>query len=122
MFRLGVSSEEGSFVKTALASPKPNGLLKKKQTSFSNKVNVRTNNNDTAVADDSETDYEDESAINDDDNSSDWGGQRNKSSIDRRIGFERVELNPNLTSRTSLITLMLAATRRPTIQTMPPHD
>ncbi|KAH6685104.1 hypothetical protein F5X68DRAFT_233531 [Plectosphaerella plurivora] len=113
MFRLGGSSEEDSSVKSALASPKPNGLLnvQKKQASFSNRVNVRTIDNDAAVADDSETDYVDESAIDDDDDSSDWEDSiedSNKSSIDEKTYFKRVDSKANLTSRPSLITLMLA--------------
>jgi hypothetical protein len=114
MFRLGCSSEEeGSSVKSALASPKPKGLLnvQKKQISFSNKVKVRTINNDAAVGDDSETDFVDESAIDDDDDSSDWEdsiNDSNESSIDEKTDFKRVDSNANLISGTSLITLMLA--------------
>jgi hypothetical protein len=113
MFRLGGSSEKDSSVKSALASPKPNGLLnvQKKQASFSNRVNIRTIDNEAAVADDSETDYVDGSAIDDDDNSSDWEDSiedSNKSSINEKTYFKRVDSKANLTSRPSLITLMLA--------------
>lgn len=120
VFKLGGSSEEDSSVKSALASPKPtNGLLstQKKQTSFSSHVMTRTIDNDAAVADDSETDYVDESAIDDDDDSSDWEDSiedSGKSSIDDKTYFKRVDSKANLTSRPSLITLMLAQNDRAT--------
>nr|XP_036584374.1 duf1752 domain containing protein [Colletotrichum truncatum]KAF6793892.1 duf1752 domain containing protein [Colletotrichum truncatum] len=62
------------------------------------------------LADDSETDYVDESAIDDDDDDfSDWEDSTegsNKSSIDKFV-FKRVDSKVNLTSRRSLITLMI---------------
>ena len=67
----------------------------------------------TSFGDQSETDYVDESAIDDDDDSSDWEdspGDSGKSSMEE-FNFERVEI-ADLTSRRSLITLMLAQNDR----------
>ncbi|KAK6206240.1 hypothetical protein QIS74_13659 [Colletotrichum tabaci] len=64
----------------------------------------------SAIADDSETDYVDESAIDDDDDSSDWEDSfedSNRSSIDEKTFFQRVDSKVNLTSRRSLLTLMI---------------
>jgi hypothetical protein len=121
MFQVGGSSEEESSLRSALHSGRANsggsslGLsAQKKQTSFSDQVSTRTidNVNATAAVDDSETeaDYVDESAIDDDDDSSDWEDSvedSNKSSIDEKTFFQRVDSKANLTSRRSLITLML---------------
>lgn len=112
MFLVGGSSEEDSSLKSALASG-PSSLLsgQKKTTSFADQVTTRTiNDNNSAIADDSETDYVDESAIDDDDDSSDWEDSiedSNKSSIDEKTFFQRVDSKVNLTSRCSLITLMI---------------
>ncbi|KAI8223510.1 hypothetical protein K4K55_009978 [Colletotrichum sp. SAR 10_96] len=60
--------------------------------------------------DDSDTDYVDESAIDDEDDSSDWEdaiGDSNKSSIDEKTFFQRVDSKVKLTSRRSLITVMI---------------
>ncbi|KDN60780.1 hypothetical protein CSUB01_05972 [Colletotrichum sublineola] len=116
MFQVGGSSSEDSSLKSALASQsgslvnrKPNG--KQKTASLADHVSTRTiNNNNSAIADDSETDYVDESAIDDDDDSSDWEDSikdSNKSSIDEKTFFQRVDSKINLTSRRSLITLMI---------------
>ncbi|GKT52620.1 uncharacterized protein ColSpa_12801 [Colletotrichum spaethianum] len=73
-------------------------------------VDTNVNDNKSAIADDSETDYVDESAIDDDDDSSDWEDSiedSNKSSIDEETFFQRVDSKVNLTSRRSLITLMI---------------
>ncbi|TIC97526.1 Uncharacterized protein CH35J_006555 [Colletotrichum higginsianum] len=70
----------------------------------------------SAIADDSETDYVDESAIDDDDDSSDWEDSiedSNKSSIDENTFFQRVDSKVNLTSRRSLLTLMIEQKNRP---------
>ncbi|KAL2755580.1 hypothetical protein ACRALDRAFT_2034638 [Sodiomyces alcalophilus JCM 7366] len=94
MFHFGGSSEEDSSVKSALASPKPNGALspQKKQTSFSNHVTTRTIDNDAAIADDSETDYVDESAIDDDEDDSEWEDEDSgRSSINDKTLFQRVD-------------------------------
>ncbi|KAJ0158830.1 hypothetical protein CTA2_10779 [Colletotrichum tanaceti] len=112
MFQVGGSSEEDSSLKSALAS-QPGSLItgQKKTTSFADHVSTRTINDDnSAIADDSETDYVDESAIDDDDDSSDWEDSiedSNKSSIDEKTFFQRVDSKVNLTSRRSLITLMI---------------
>ncbi|KAJ0335489.1 hypothetical protein COL154_013603 [Colletotrichum chrysophilum] len=63
----------------------------------------------TAV-EDSDTDYVDESAIDDAVDSSDWEDSIEDStgpSIDEKTFFQRVDSKPNLTSRRSLITLMI---------------
>ncbi|TEA20286.1 Uncharacterized protein C8034_v000181 [Colletotrichum sidae] len=112
MFQVGGSSEEDSSLKSALASG-PSSLLngQKKTTSFADHVITRTITDDnSAIADDSDTDYVDESAIDDEDDSSDWEDSiedSNKSSIDEKTFFQRVDSKVNLTSRRSLITLMI---------------
>ncbi|KAK2052123.1 DUF1752-domain-containing protein [Colletotrichum caudatum] len=112
MFQIGGSSEEDSSLKSALAS-QPGSLLtgQKKTASFADRVSTRTiDDNNSAIADDSETDYVDESAIDDDDDSSDWEDSiedSNKSSIDEKTFFQRVDSKVNLSSRRSLITLMI---------------
>ncbi|EQB55120.1 hypothetical protein CGLO_04982 [Colletotrichum gloeosporioides Cg-14] len=111
MFQVGGSSEEDSSLKSALASG-PSSLLtgQKKTTSFADHVLTRTINDNSAIADDSDTDYVDESAIDDEDDSSDWEDSiedSNKSSIDEKTFFQRVDSKVNLTSRRSLITLMI---------------
>ncbi|KAH6952389.1 hypothetical protein BKA56DRAFT_738518 [Ilyonectria sp. MPI-CAGE-AT-0026] len=111
MFQIGGSSENDGILESALASSRPSSLLspQKKQASFSTNVMTRTIEDEAAV--DSDTDYIDESAIDDDDNdSSDWEDSvedSGKSSMDDKF-FQRVDSKPNLTSRRSLITLMLA--------------
>ncbi|KAK7570517.1 hypothetical protein V3481_019370 [Fusarium oxysporum f. sp. vasinfectum] len=105
------SSEEDGSLKSAMASPRPSSLLsaRKKQASFSNNVMTRTIDDEAAVDSDTD-DYIDESAIDDDDDSSDWEDsmeETGKSSMDDKF-FQRVDSKPNLTSRRSLITLMLA--------------
>lgn len=110
VFQIGVSSEEEGSLKSALASSRPNSLLtrQKKQASFSTNVMTRTIDDEAAV--DSDTDYLDESAIDDDEDSSDWEDSiedSGKSSMDDKF-FQRVDSKRNLTSRPSLITLMLA--------------
>ncbi|KAK7413353.1 hypothetical protein QQX98_007797 [Neonectria punicea] len=114
MFTIGGSSEEDGSLKSALASSRPSSLLahKKKQASFSTNVMTRTIEDEAAV--DSDTDYIDESAIDDDDDSSDWEDSiedSGKSSVDDNL-FQRVDSKANLTSRRSLITLMLAQNDR----------
>lgn len=114
MFQIGGSSEEDGSLKSALASSRPSSLLnrQKKTASFSANVMTRTIDDEAAV--DSDTDYVDESAIDDDDDSSDWEDSiedSGKSSMDDKF-FQRVDSKPNLTSRPSLITLMLAQNER----------
>ncbi|KAH7186486.1 hypothetical protein BKA60DRAFT_668203 [Fusarium oxysporum] len=113
--QIGDSSEEDGSLKSAMASTRPNPLLsaRKKQASFSNNVMARTIDDEAAVDSDTD-DYIDESAIDDDDDSSDWEDsmeESGKSSMDDKF-FQRVDSKPNLTSRRSLITLMLAQNNR----------
>ncbi|KAB5511250.1 hypothetical protein GE09DRAFT_726365 [Coniochaeta sp. 2T2.1] len=67
---------------------------------------------DSAIESDDEDDAVfDESAIDDDDESSDWedsNEESGKSSVDSKLNFKRVDSTANLTSRRSLITLMLS--------------
>lgn len=113
MFQLGGSSgsteERSPSLKSALHSGKPSSLLgtHKKQTSFSNQVTMRTI---STPSDQSGSDL-DESAIDDDDEDSEWEDsieESGKSSVDEPVTFKRVPSRPNLTSQTSLISLMLA--------------
>lgn len=117
MFQVGGSSEEDSSLKSALLLPKQNPQLtaQKKTASFSNQLVTRTFPPAPAEDDQSETDYVDESAIDDDDDSSDWEDsieESGKSSIDDKLEFQRVDSKANLTTRRSLITLMLAQNDR----------
>jgi hypothetical protein len=126
MFSFGGSSgEDESSLRENTQPPPPHRSslsealrrpLEKKQTSFKDEVATRTIHEDRAMDDDvfeSETDEEDEideSAIDDDDDSSDWEDsieESGKSSIDEKTFFQRVDSRPNLTSRRSLITTML---------------
>ncbi|KAM0361941.1 hypothetical protein ACHAPK_011644 [Fusarium culmorum] len=111
VFQIGSSPEEDASIKSDMASPRPGSLLsaRKKQDSFSNNIMTRTIDNEAAVDSDSDH-YIDESAIDDDGDSSDWEDdveEDGKSSMDDRL-FQRVDSKPNLTSRRSLITIMLA--------------
>jgi hypothetical protein len=118
MFTFGGSSEEDSSLRSALHSARANPMLsgQKKQASFSNQISTRTIPTVSVNMDDqSETDYVDESAIDDDDDSSDWedsNEESGKSSVDEKTLFQRVDSKANLTSRRSLITLMLAQNDR----------
>uniref|UniRef100_A0A8H7NHH6 DUF3295 domain-containing protein n=1 Tax=Bionectria ochroleuca TaxID=29856 RepID=A0A8H7NHH6_BIOOC len=88
---------------------------KKKQAFFSNHVIMHTVDPDNAIESDSEGDSIDESAIDDEDDSSDWEDSidnSSKSSVDDKY-FQRVDSKVNLTSRRSLITLMLTQTEDP---------
>ena len=69
---------------------------------------------ESAIDSDTEDEYVDESAIDEDDDSSDWEDSvedSGKSSVDDKF-FQRVPSKVNLTSRPSLITLMLAQNER----------
>ncbi|KAH7461643.1 hypothetical protein FOMA001_g19053 [Fusarium oxysporum f. sp. matthiolae] len=115
VFQIGGSSEEDGSLTSAVASSRPSLPLsaRKGQASFSNKVMTRTID-DEATVDSDIDDYIDESAIDDDDDSSDWEDsmeESGKSSMDGKF-FQRVDSKPNLTSRRSLITLMLAQNNR----------
>ncbi|TLD10141.1 hypothetical protein PgNI_05653 [Pyricularia grisea] len=108
MFQVGGSSEEGESLKSAMHSAR-SGLLspQKKQASFSRQVVTRTF---PPVMMDHEYSDVDESAIDDDDDDSEWedsNEESGKSSMDDKTLFKRVDSKVNLTSRRSLITLML---------------
>ncbi|EGY23422.1 uncharacterized protein VDAG_04860 [Verticillium dahliae VdLs.17] len=112
MFALGDSSEEDSPIKNTLASTHANGLLNLQKKQASQLVPRAI---DSAVADDSDTDYVDESAIDDDDGSSDWEDSienSSRSSMDEKTLFQRVDSKVNLTSRRSLISVMFAQNER----------
>ncbi|KAI8950287.1 DUF1752-domain-containing protein [Xylaria longipes] len=113
MFQIGGSSgsteEQSPSLKSALHSGKPNSLLgaHKKQTSFSNQITTRT----ISTPSDQSGSYVDESAIDDDDEDSEWEDsieESGKSSMDDTVTFKRVPSKPNLTSQRSLISLMFA--------------
>ncbi|KAL8294731.1 hypothetical protein RB600_000605 [Gaeumannomyces tritici] len=113
MFQVGGSSEEKNFLKSAIRSAK-SGMFasQKKQTSFSNQLVTGTIPAPVIDNDQSDTEAEDvdESAIDDEDDSSDWedlNEQSGKLSINEKTFFQRVSSKVNLTSRRSLITLML---------------
>ncbi|KAF2965347.1 hypothetical protein GQX73_g8225 [Xylaria multiplex] len=117
IFQLGGSSgsteDQSSSLKSALHSGKPSSLLSahKKQTSFSNQVTMRT----ISTPSDQSGSYVDESAIDDDDEDSEWEDsieESGKSSMDDKVTFKRVPSRPNLTSQRSLISLMIAGEDR----------
>ncbi|TGJ86288.1 hypothetical protein E0Z10_g2476 [Xylaria hypoxylon] len=117
MFQLGGSSgsteEQSPSLKSALHSGKPSSLLgaHKKQASFSNQVTMRT----ISTPSDQSGSYVDESAIDDDDEDSEWEDsieESGKSSMDDKVTFKRVPSKPNLTSQRSLISLMIAGEER----------
>jgi hypothetical protein len=114
----GSSNEEESSLprkmkaNSALTQTIQRPLAEKKQTSFQEEVATRTIQEEQPFDDDVfETDEDeiDESAIDDDDDSSDWEDSIDESgnaSPDEDL-FKRVDSRPNLTSRRSLITTML---------------
>ncbi|KAI1741780.1 DUF1752-domain-containing protein [Xylaria scruposa] len=113
MFQIGGSSgsteEQSPSLKSALHSGKPSSLLgaHKKQTSFSNQIITRT----ISTPSDQSGSYVDESAIDDDDEDSEWEDsieESGKSSVDDTVTFKRVPSKPNLTSQRSLISLMFS--------------
>ncbi|KAI1337072.1 hypothetical protein F5Y15DRAFT_392287 [Xylariaceae sp. FL0016] len=114
MFEVGASSgsaDESTSLKSAMHSARPNSLLsaQKKQTSFSNEVTLRTIPNSSDQSDS----YVDESAIDDDDEDSEWEDsmeEGGKSSVDETINFDRVpsQTNLSLKPQRSLISLALA--------------
>ncbi|PCD21409.1 hypothetical protein AU210_016374 [Fusarium oxysporum f. sp. radicis-cucumerinum] len=110
-FQIGGSSEEDGSLKSAIASSQSCSLLSapKNQASFGDNVMTRTVDHQTVVDPDTD-DYIDEDAIDEDDDSSDWEDStedNSKPSMDGKL-FQRLDVNRNLTSRRSLITLMLA--------------
>ncbi|KAG7413092.1 hypothetical protein Forpi1262_v017235 [Fusarium oxysporum f. sp. raphani] len=117
MFQIGVSSEEDGTRESAMALLRPSSLLpaREKQASFSNNVMTRTIDHEAAV-ESATDDCIDGCAI--DDGDSDWEDsmeESGKSSMDHKF-FQRVDSKPNLTSRRSLITLMLALNDRAPIR------
>ena len=103
-----ISSDESSGNSLRPCMPTTTGL---KHATFNNKI-PRSAHDSSAIADDSdsEDEYIDESAIDDDDDSSDWEDSiedSRKSSFDDKTMFQRITSKPNLTSRRSLITLMI---------------
>ncbi|KAI6088678.1 DUF1752-domain-containing protein [Hypoxylon rubiginosum] len=112
MFEVGVGSsgeDESPSLKSAMHSSRPSSLLgaQKKQTSFNNQVAMRT----IQTPSDQSDSYMDESAIDDDDEDSEWEDsieESGKSSVDDAVTFKRVPSKANLTSQRSLISLMFA--------------
>ncbi|KAI1482092.1 DUF1752-domain-containing protein [Daldinia eschscholtzii] len=112
MFEVGVGSsgeDESPSLKSAMHSSRPGSMLncQKKQTSFNNQVTMRT----IQTPSDHSDSYMDESAIDDDEDDSEWEDsieESGKSSIDDAVTFKRVPSKPNLTSQRSLISLMFA--------------
>ncbi|KOS22794.1 Uncharacterized protein ESCO_003872 [Escovopsis weberi] len=112
MFHMGASSEEESSVQSRRGLPPTRGsIAQQKRISFNSS---HCGEDESAVDSDTEGEYVDESAIDDDDDSSDWEDsidESGKPSMDDKL-FQRVESKVNLTSRPSLITLMLAQNER----------
>ncbi|KAL2262087.1 hypothetical protein VTK26DRAFT_2519 [Humicola hyalothermophila] len=106
MFQVGGSSESDGSPR----NPQLMQLNGQKKTASFNKQVVTQTFTSSAISD-TETDY-DESAI-DDDEDEDWeedeADDTGDSSGEEKIHFKRVDSSANLTSRRSLITLMLAA-------------
>ncbi|KAL5584100.1 hypothetical protein FOVSG1_015451 [Fusarium oxysporum f. sp. vasinfectum] len=114
VFQIGSSEEDGSL-KSVMVSSRPSLQLSthKKQASFRNNTMTRPIDGEVAVGSDTD-DYVDESAIDDDNDSSDWediAEESSKSSMDDKF-FQRVDSNTNLASQQSLITLMLVQNDR----------
>ncbi|KAK8013557.1 hypothetical protein PG991_009150 [Apiospora marii] len=115
MFQLGASSgsaeDPSPSLKGAMHSARPNSLLnaQKKNTSFSNQVSIRTIQ--TQDSDEQSDSYIDESAIDDDEDDSEWEDsieEAGKESMDDPLTFKRVPSKPNLTSHRSNLSLMFA--------------
>ncbi|CAH0054120.1 unnamed protein product [Clonostachys solani] len=105
-------STAGSLKGVPLPRTPNRSTTRKKQASFSNHIIIHNVNPDNAIDSDSKGDYIDESAIDDEDDSSDWEDSiedSGKSNVDDKY-FQRVDSKVNLTSRKSLITLMLTQT------------
>ncbi|KAK2667785.1 Protein of unknown function DUF3295 [Fusarium oxysporum f. sp. vasinfectum] len=94
MLQIGGSSEEDGSLKSAIASSRPGSLLsaRKKQVSLSNNVMTRKIDDEASVDSDTD-DYIDKSAIDDEDDSSDWEDameESGKSSMDDKF-FQRFD-------------------------------
>lgn len=121
----GSSKEDGSSLPAKIQKPQ-SGLAnnmqrplvqQKKQTSFQEEVATRTLDDQQYSNDVFETDEEDvdKSAIEDDDDSSDWEDSvEERGSIDDKSFFKRVDSRAHLTTRRSLITTMLHQNDRAT--------
>lgn len=114
IFQVGGSSDEDGSVKSDIHPSRANLQLPvaKKTASFNKQPVTRTFHPLRMPSDNeqSETDYIDESAIDDDDDD-EWEDsveESGKSSMDEKINFQRVDSKANLTSRRSLLTLMLS--------------
>ncbi|KAK4111421.1 DUF1752-domain-containing protein [Canariomyces notabilis] len=111
MFQVGASSEEDDSPRNPQLLERPATAMsgQKKTASFSNQVVTQTFT--SSAISDTDDDYIDESAIDDDDDE-EWeeesAEESGKSSMEEKIQFKRVDSSANLTSRRSLITLMLA--------------
>lgn len=101
MFQLGGSSEDNS----------PESPQQGHRQSAQQQSNLDYTNSSAIEDDEDEDAIYDESAIDDEDDSSEWedsNEESGKSSVDSKLNFKRVDSSANLTSRRSLITLMLA--------------
>ncbi|EGS19934.1 uncharacterized protein CTHT_0044270 [Thermochaetoides thermophila DSM 1495] len=112
MFQLGASSVEDDSPREQRVAAAM--TAQRKNTSFNKQVVTQTFN--TSAVSDSEDDYSesaiDDSAIDDDDEWEEEDGEESDSgNAPEKIEFRRVESTANLTSRRSLITLMLAQTQ-----------
>ncbi|GAB0134440.1 hypothetical protein EsDP_00002813 [Epichloe bromicola] len=108
LFQIGDSSGEESLKSSVRSAMPPTAHISNLTSQ------ALQQQNESAVDSDTEAEYLDESAIDDDDDSSEWEDSiedSGKSSVDDKF-FQRVESKANLTSRPSLITLMLAQNER----------
>jgi hypothetical protein len=112
MFQVGGSSDEDGSLKVPQILPRAASMMNghKKTASFNNEVVTQTF--ESSAISDTESEYLDESAIDDDED--DWeedesAEESGKSSMEEKIHFKRVDSTANLTSRRSLLTLGLAA-------------
>lgn len=114
MFQLGGSSEENSLESPQQQEQQQQLQVPQQAQQLQQQQNMMHYANSSAIEDDDEDDDDaiyDESAIDDEDDSSEWedsNEESGKSSIDSKLNFKRVDSSVNLTSRRSLITLMLA--------------
>ncbi|KAK7972454.1 hypothetical protein PG988_006588 [Apiospora saccharicola] len=107
----GSAEDTSPSLKSAMHSARPNSLLnaQKKQASFSKQVSMRTIQ--TQDSDEQSDSYIDESAIDDDEDDSEWEDsieEAGKESMDDAVTFKRVPSKPNLTSHRSNLSLMFA--------------
>lgn len=107
MFQVGASPGDDSS-ESSQPLPRHGSLAdgQKKTASFNNQVVTQTYT--TSAISDSDEEF-DESAIDDDEDWEEESAEDGDSSGEEKIHFKRVDSSANLTSRRSLITLMLAA-------------